>query len=52
MGVQRVASFAGLDLDELGDEVQPLTLGEPRQRLPLRFDPKPDRPCWLVLTRT
>jgi hypothetical protein len=27
--IERIASFAGLDLDEFGDEVEPLALGEP-----------------------
>ena len=48
--VERVASFAGLDLDELRRDVEPGVLSEPDQRLTLRFNAGPERPCRLVLT--
>jgi hypothetical protein len=38
------ADREGLNLDELGDEVEPLTLSEPRQSLALRFDPQTGSP--------
>jgi hypothetical protein len=36
--IERVASLPRLDLDELGDELEPLAAREPRQRLALRLD--------------
>ena len=36
--IERVASLAGLDLDELGHDLEPLIAREPRQRLALRLD--------------
>jgi len=38
--VEGIRSLAGLDLDELADEVEALSLGEAQHRCPLRVDAK------------
>jgi hypothetical protein len=39
--VERVGALAGLGLDELGDDRDPLDFGEPLDRRALRLDPEP-----------
>jgi hypothetical protein len=38
--VERVGAFAGLRLDELGDDGEAFSFGEPGDRRALRFDPE------------
>jgi len=49
--VKRVCPLARLDLCELGDDLEPLGLGEAGDGGALGVDAKPERPCSRVLTR-
>ena len=49
--IKCVASFASLDLDELGDISNPSAAANRASASLCASMPRPDRPCWLVLTR-
>jgi hypothetical protein len=49
--LEGVRALAGLNFSELGDDLEPLGLGEPGDGGALGVDAKPERPCSRVLTR-
>ena len=50
--IERVGAFASLGLDKLGDDREAFSFGEPGNRLALRLDPRPERCCCFVETRS
>ena len=49
--IQSIATLAGLDLGELGDDGEAFSLGELATALRCASWPRPDRPCFWVETR-
>jgi hypothetical protein len=49
--IERVASLAGFDFDERGDDLKTLSAGKLDNVSRCASMPKPERRCWLVLTR-
>ena len=49
--VERVASLAGLDLDEFRRDFEPGFVANRANASRCASIPRPERPCWLVLTR-
>jgi hypothetical protein len=49
--IERVASLASLDFDKLADNFEPLAAANLASASRCASMPRPERPCWLVLTR-